>query len=354
MSKRKKQQPASISVVPVSPRTGKQLRSVRKGQIVQYAVKGKRGALKLVREEPQAFYKSDLAGLNKQIQNTKGGNFVVYEQITRKQAKKLVKGKWVPVFNKDGSKKKETKVTYAQPKRKQRPILYIKGKRKRELDIGFRTGNYQSVRTMRELTIVRPNVLKPVEFSLEGDTIKKALSGLYVNASVKDLMKRGKRLFYSLIIKITEPDGSILKIPVNDTEPVSGFEYPKLKSSMILPGEKGFQPAVMDKGGKNQQGKYQGLRLANLKTRMAKSIRMALKDFGYRFTSLAKLKQIESREQKRIDKMKKQDAPQHTIDRAEAAMDSLHTLGVHLDAKDLPKQITNKYKVQMYVRFEEM
>ena len=72
-------------------------------------------------------------------------------------------------------------------------------------------------------------------------------------------------------------------------------------------------------------------RISNLKTEMAFAIRRALKDMGYRFTSLAKLKQL--------------------ADRNDLDFYSLKNIGAY--PRDL-KQLNSKYRVIMYVRFEVM
>jgi len=301
-------------VVPINLRTGKPYKRIpKKNTNVQYAVLGPRGGISILRKEPQKFYKSDLTGLNESIKNTQGKNFVVYEQKTR-QVK----------ITKKGKKVYQTKLTYAQPRRKQQPFLYIKGKKQRALDIGFKTGNYQKSRQMRKLLIAQPNKAVPIHLILEGKTIKDALDGLQVNVNIADMLKHGQGLYYSMIIKIVQPDGSVIKIPVNSSHKVDGFEkFPQDRSYMILPGEKKRSIAMRNP---IHSVDSPGL-IANLQSKMSTSIRYAIKSVGYRFTSLTVLK-----------KFSNQDKQVYLIN------------GTHV--KTL-KQLTKKYAVHIYVRFEQ-
>lgn len=302
-------------VVPINIKTGKPYKGQpRKKTNVQYAVIGPRGGIKLLRKEPQEFFKSDLVGLNKSVENTGGKNFIVYEQITRK-----VIGK-----KEDGSPKRGTKITFAQPRRKQKPFLYIKGKAQRSLDVGFKQGNYQKARQMRKLLIAEPNRANPIDLVLKGKTIKQALNGLQVNLDIANMLKQGQGLYYSVIIKVIAPNGEVSTIPVNASHRVDGFDkFPGDHSYMILPGES-KRSIAMRNAIHTQDDK--GL-IADLQSKMSTSIRYALKSGGFRFTSLRVLKQY-----------------------AKGGKNVYYINGTHV--KEL-KQITKYYTVHMYVRFEQ-
>jgi hypothetical protein len=333
--------PQEYRIVPISPRTGKEIKSPRKKQNILYAIKGPRGGIKLLRKEPQKFYKTDLQGLNNAVSKTKGGNFVVYEQRTRTPLRDK-KGK--PILTKSGKKKYQTKLSYAQPRRKQLPLLYSGNKKLRGLDVTYKKGNYKKARYMREMTVAKVNQKAPVQLVLKGNTIKQALESLQLAVSLKqfnNIYKSGFGLYYSIMIVIKGP-GVNLKIPVNSSYRNEAFDY--MNSSHTLPGDKKRSPAL------SNEIKI----LANLHSEMSYSIRRALRDAGegYRFTSLATLKQIENREMRIIKKLEKDGVNQDVIDRRYNAIDRLWNLGWK-SVKEL-KQLTGAYSVTLYVWFEQM
>lgn len=321
-----------VSVVVINLKTGKPYKGIpRKKTNVQYAIQGPRGGLKLLRKEPQEFFKSDLDGLNQAIQNTGGKNFIVYEQKTRKNSKE---------FKKDGTPKKLTKITFAQPRRSQKPVLYVRGSRQRDLDLGFKQGNYKRARTMRKLIIAKPNVYKPYHIILKGKTIKQALDGLQVDVDVQRMLKNHLGLYYSVIVKITTPSGEIIRVPANGSHlkkllesiPITaGNENVDLDRSgnriildnhLALPNEPralAYKEAVHVDGS--------GI-VANLQAKLSTSIRYAIKSVGYRFTSLKVLQQYAAKG-KSVMQMN------------------------DVDVKNL-KQITSKYTVELFVKFEVM
>ena len=146
---------------------------------------------------------------------------------------------------------------------------------------------------------------------------------MQLNIDVASMLKNNQGLYYTIILKITTPTGEVIKIPVNSSYRVDGFpDFPEDHSYMILPGEKdrsiGMRNVV------HSPDQY-GL-VADLQNKMATSIRYAIKSAGYRFTSL-----------KVLEKYKKQGKQVMVINGT--------------PVKKL-KQLTPKYRVDMYVRFE--
>lgn len=330
------------SIVPINPRSGKIVKRPVRGQYVQVAIRGPRGGLKLLRDDPQKYFFTDFKGLNKQIADIKGGNFVVYQQRTRRI--KRVDGKKKYYKGSDGTIKPdyESKVTFAQPRRLQTPVLYVKGKKKRELDIGYKTGNYQKLRAQRKILLVKPNQRETVKIHLQGRTIKEALLNLQLDVNLKQLKKTALRrgLFYTVMMKIITPDGEVIKIPVNGSWKYDGFS------------QKEFSYLNVD--GKRQRAVTQKIdRVSNLISRMSTSIRKALKDVGYRFTSLAELKKIEKRAQVDINRMKKRGATEEQISKKEQAFENISRVGSFTYASDL-KQLDKNYQVFAYIKFEMM
>ena len=331
------------SVVPISVKTGKVVKSPRKGQKIKYAVRGPRGGLKVLRAEPQEFYKTDLKGLNKIVSETGTGNFVVYEQKLR-YPEKDKKGK--PLYRVDaaGNKKKiyQTKITFAKPKSKTKPLLFKGGKKLRALDLAFKEGNYESKKRLRELTIIKPNT-KIRKQILKGATIKQALSNIQLDIDMKKVRKQGFGVYYNIFVRIEAPGGEVIKVPVSaefiDNE-YSGVNY--------IPVD----------GEPERFGRSKIKILANLQSRMAQSIRYALKNTGqgYTFTNLATLEQIEKRV---INQVKKAERSGEDA-KADRLINSLKALYfgnkkknfVNPETKLIP--LKPKYKVTMYVKFEVM
>ena len=253
------------SVVAISPKSGKQLKRPRKGQSVIYGVKGPKGGLKILRSEPQKYYKTDFVGLNKQVSASGKNNFVVYEQKLR-TLKRDTKKKIQFRVDKAGNKHKlyETKVTFAKPRSRQKPLLYSGGKMLRALDLGHKKGNYQKAKYLRELTLLKPNVTIH-EQVLKGRTIKEAISNIQVLINMASVKKHGFGLFYNVFMIVVTPQGEKIKVPVQGSfldKEFQGVNYIKLN------------------GKQERFGRSQIKMLANLHSTMAKSIRYALKNTG--------------------------------------------------------------------------
>jgi len=338
--------PNGYGVVPLNPKTGKVIRTPRREQAVIFAVRGPRGGITKLSKEPQRFYKTDLAGLEKAVKNTKGRNFVVHEEktnrikrdeyghkifkaVTDKETGELVDR---PVY--------EKKITMAQSKKKQRPVLFVKGKRVRELDIGFKKGNYKEARRMRELTIARTDVAKPVEITLQGPTIKAAMQKLQLDKRLSDLAdkKTGRRfgVYYSIIMKIVSPSGDETIVPVNGSESdlPTYMKVPEVKERLETPRHK---LSV----------------LANMHSKISTRVRQALADRGLKFTRDVKLKSLGKSMDKQITKMERQGADLSKIEKMGYAADRLQRPTTYTRSKDL-KQITKNWSVTLYIRFETM
>jgi len=193
---------ASYEVVPLSAKTGKEIKKPKTGQDVHYGLKGPKGGIKKIAATySQKFADTDLKGLNKLVKKSGGKNFVVYEELTKeavrekgkikykKSGGKLVydKGKPVPV--------RKTKITAPATKKKQRPVLMEKGKRVRELDLGFRK------RSKREQVDAQLLTMLPIpmegdpfvsrEMHLTGETIRDTIKNLHVPVSIDDMQRSG-------------------------------------------------------------------------------------------------------------------------------------------------------------------
>jgi hypothetical protein len=241
---------------------------------------------------------------------------------------------------KSGKPKLETKLTFAQPRRDQRPILFKGGRPIRSLAFNFGKGNYQKLKEQRKLLLVKPNLLKPVKIVLQGKTIKEALQGLHVDMTFNEFIRGGfsRTLYYSVLVTIQDPFGNIYKIPASDSDVPDGFDAKRF--SYFPKGDGTFEKMVSAPVD----------RITRLQNKMSYSIRRALKDKGLTFTSPATLEKIENKEVKRITKMEKQGAPQDKIDRAKQGLDSLFRIG-QIPVRSL-KTITKNWKVTLYVKFE--
>lgn len=333
-------------VVAVSVRTGKPIKSPRRGQKVTYSVIGPRGGVKTLSTTPQAFYKTDLKKLNQIVQNSNTGNYQIYEQTTRKILRDK-KGR--PILGKSGETLKQVKITGANPKRKQRPVLYKKGKKVRELSFAFQKGNYQTVKAIRDMQLVKlrtPKRQNIMQFRLKGNTIKQALSGLEVDVNFKQLAQAKRGLYYNILIQVVHPDKTVTWIPSNASwipidEPIDGFADDRFANFKI--DGKNYHAMTKEVG-----------KIADLKTDMSRSIRLALKDKGIRYTSPAVLNQIAQREEVRIAHMENAvDADKNAvvIEGAKKSLAGLFDLN-GTNPRDLNTQITGKYRVYLYVQFE--
>lgn len=335
----------SYSVVAVSAKTGKEIKRPRKGQKVMYAVKGPKGGLNVIRKEPQKFFKTDFAGLNKSVAGTTKKNFVVYEQKLR-TLKRDAKGKPQYRVDKKGVKHKmyETKITFAKPKSRQKPLLYAGGKMLRALDLGYKKGNYQKAKYLRELTLIKPNTVVH-EQVLKGRTLKEAISNIQIDVNMASVKKHGFGLYYNVFMVIHTPSGEDIKVPVQgsfrDNE-FQGVNY------------------INVKGERERFGRSELRILANLHSQMSKSMRYALKNAGdgYTFTSLAMLDQIKDRQMRQIEKAEKAGNTE-LADKLTSSLGGLYfgygeRTNYFVNDKTKLTLLRNGYSVTLYVKFEMM
>lgn len=332
------------AIVPISVRTGRISTRPRRGSQVLVGVRGPKGGVKLLSKQAQNYYKSDFIGLNRAIEKTTLRNFVVYEQRTNKNLKDK-KGK--NVLLKSGKTKKQVKITFAKPQSRQKPRLYLNGNYVRDLDFGYKTGNYKRFFERRKFEVTKINQTKPVVMSLKGPTIKSALRYLQIAVKTADIFKQALKrgLYYNVFIKIKEPGKPVVNIPAfgsygpeQDIYSYDGFkDVEKFVSYMLIDGKR--RPVLTQ----------QLQTLANMYSKIAYSIRRALKDVGYRFTTLATLDKIEAFEKKQIKILKKQKADPDKIERAEQALHAIKWMGM-THASTL-NQITPKTEVTLYINF---
>lgn len=309
----------AYSVVPTNPKTGKVIKRPRKGQSVIFSLLRPRGGLKPLQKFSQPFLKTDIQLINEQVKNTKGMNFVLYQQLTNRKDKK--------------TGLRISKLTGANPRRKQRPLLYVNGIRKRYLDFAFKTGHYKSKFEQGPLYIAKPNKLEPLEIKLEGKTIKETLQGLHVNMKFKDFIVDGfqRALYYTARLRIISPQGEVIEVPVNGSDIPDGFAG---KGIINIAGKR--KPAMSNPID----------RVANMTTKIAYSLRRSIKDQGLRFTSLTQLQVIENKTLREIKKITDKSA----IDRAKNGIDKLWTIN-RTPVTEL-RQITKKWRVILFIKFE--
>jgi len=366
--------PQAYKIVPINPKTGKEIKRPRQFQEVFLALKGPKGGLKKISVDTQKYFKGDFERLNKTVKKSEGGNVILYNektiQIRRdKNGEKLYqtetvirtvkkKKKKVRQFKLDADGKKtplyKLKVTTARRSRLQKPVLYIKGKAKRDLDIGFKRGHKRIAVSKERLFLAKPNVVKPIAISVKGPTIKFALEQLQLNAQIKDIKNANSGLYFSIVISIKNPQGEITRIPISDSwfprprgksennSPIDGFLNDTV-SYMPIPGYKRY-PAM----------KQKLQTVSNLHSKIAFSVRRALMTHGYKFTTMATLKQIETRALKQELPLLEQ-SPSFTEEKRERFMnglDGLFKFGAYGEYKKLPKQITKKWEVTLFIRFE--
>lgn len=329
------------TVVPLSPKTGKQIKRPRKGQKVIYAVKGIRGGLTVIRKEPQIYYKTDVVGLSRLVESTPNKNFIVYEQKLR-TLERDSKGKIQYRVDKSGTRHKlyQTKITFAKPKRKQKPVLYAKGKKLRYLDIGHKTGNYAKVKQMRNLVILKPNTTVH-EQVLQGRTLLEAISNIQLDINMKTVKKYGFGLYYNVFMIIDTEDGARVKVPVNGSFRDSEFQGTNRIGGVLY-------------------GRSEIKILANLHTKMSRSMRYALKNAGdgYTFTSLAMLDNIKKRQLVLVKKAE-QAGEKDKADKLYSSIDTLYFGAGNRKRYFINKRtklnvLKGKNQVTLFVKFEMM
>lgn len=355
----------AYKVVPVNPRTGKVIKKPRKGQQVIFNLQGPRGGLKKLSKHSQPYLKKDQQGLSAQAENTKGGNFVAYEQLTKSKFTKADVKARQALRKEIGIYK--TKITGPQPANKQRPMFYVRGKQRRALDLGFKKGNKISKFERRPQIVVSAGnserIAKTKSFFLYGATIKEALGRLQLDTMLKQI--KGKLLYYTMKLRIYEPKkGGGWHRPIDI--PASGS---------IIPGQNKYSGNMVIDGKFHEAFRDEIPVLANMKTQIAKTIRYALKDSGYKFTSLRTLQKISNsnehrienwvdEEERRIEEMQGANFHrQETINNAWSdfeekknkawdAHEGIMRIGNTPVKNSNLQQITEKWKVEVFLNFE--
>ncbi len=215
------------AIVAVSPKTGKEIKRPRAGQLVHYAVKSPRGALKKLSSMDQKFAKADLTGFNGILARTDGKHFVLYEQLSSEVLK--VSGK-VQYRTKDGMPEldargrkiplKRVKLTYKQRPAKQRPVVFEIGRTAKKVvtDYAFRkqTKREQVDAKLARILPLKASKEKPVfskESHLQGDTIFETLKNVRPGIDGKTLKKRELTgLWVEGVIRIRDPKGALAAV----------------------------------------------------------------------------------------------------------------------------------------------
>lgn len=248
-------------IVALDAKTGKEAKRPKAGKQVFYGIKGVKGKIKKIKSGyPQKYSKVDQKGLQDILNKSGEKNFVVYEELTNEAVKKGnkveyrssggkflrdKKGKKIPVY--------KTKITGAHTKRPQRAVLMERGKRIRELSLGFRKMSKRERVDAELLTMIEPQrdpdegKFKK-EIFLQGNTIRDTIKNVNVPISIAD-MRRQK-------LSGLRVEGRIY---------FKGMDIDNMEFMTKIP------------------------RLADFPVEVAKAIRFKLGDHGYRFTSLVEL-----------------------------------------------------------------
>lgn len=252
---------SKYAIVPISPKTGKELRRPHRGQEVYYAVKSPRGTLKKIPQEySQKFYSSDLKGLNSIIKRTGPENLVVYEQ----RAAESIPGKYRRgVKDKKGRAlpQKKTKITFRQSDKEQRPVILSTAKKVKRVvqDGAFRKVTKREAVDAKLAKIIKVSTAKSAVFTkeifLSGPTIFGTLKNVKSNVSTKDLKRAGANtLWVEGVVRVYHPKQGLLH--------ATRFSH-------------------------NIQ------QLRNFSQEISKEVRFKLSDVGFRFTSLAALRDFQ-------------------------------------------------------------
>ncbi len=352
-------------IVPINPKSGRVIKRPRKDQPVIFSLLGPRGGIKKLSKHSQPYLKKDLKGLLQQVEKTKGGNFVAYEQLTKKKFTQSD-------YKQRQARKKDiglykTKLTGPQPANSQRPMFYVKGTPRRALDLGFKRGNKIKSSERKPQIVAKAGTpereAKTRSFYLYGSTIKEALGRLQLDTMLRAI--KGKILYYTMKLRVYEPKrGGGWKKPVDI--PASGS---------IIPGRDPFVGHMVIDGKLEPAKREQIPIIANMKTQIAKTIRYSLKDSGYKFTSLVTIKKIQNSEKHRIAKFEQneerkidnmaanlsvrtetiynaRDELDKKVDNAWDAYDGIAKIGMFNVKHQKLKQITDKWKIEVFINFE--
>ncbi len=319
---------SGYSVVPIDPVTKKELKQVYARQPVKYALKGPRGGLKPFQNiDTQLFNKKDLLSFNREV-NKNGKNFTLFEQYTKqvrrdKNGNKLyLKNVWddetrkkslveTPdhYFKKGGKtylrtwnqRKKQFELKPARkdaPKnkplytiklaaptstKKQRPVLYVNGKYARKESFFFEERKKRDIKALKLTTIVQPGTR--FEQTLKGETIKAAISNIKLPITENDL-REGRTIFWNAALKVFTPSGETIKIPRVGTEKLYPGASATIEGADSAPSLEYLRAEKLAVMGDNIPT------LAKMHQSIGRTLKLALLDNGYTFTSLLKLEEL--------------------------------------------------------------
>lgn len=266
-------------VVALSLRTGKPVQRPKAGALVHYAYVGPRGGIRRITRFPQTFTKTDLKTMDRIIGKSEGGQFVLYEALTRrnkrdKHGKVLYRerdGK--PVLDARGRRipLKETKITAVSKAARSRPVVFKVGRRVQQAiqDHAFRALTPREkvdLKLARIVKLTKPDGAFTKEMHVTGRTIFDTIKNLRPDVSKSELVRRGlSGLMVQGVVRVRNPKGGLVAA---------------LPFSVVVNA------------------------LWNFPQLIAKEVRHSLAQVGYRFTSLAELTRLQDKadaENKSVD-----------------------------------------------------
>ena len=341
-------------IVPLSAKTGKPLKRPIEGKTYKLAVMGPRGGINPLKNDPQVYYKKEIEKINSYIGAAEKPVFELYEQRLRtikkdpKTGKKLYKidklgnfaldkrGKKIPIY--------DTKIAPPDARRRQKPLLFKKNKFIRPLDLGYNTGNkYQKTKEMQQLKLLVPNK-NIVEQKISGDTIKEAISNIRPDVDMKHVKEFGLYVYYNVFAVIESPNGEKTKIPVSGAFSQKGYEEKD---------PTGFQetfPLIVN-GEPEIFGRSKIHTISNLQSKISHSLRIAMKNAGYHFTSLVMLERFEKRMEKEAAKKRDPDEQAKILNSIKGLYFGNKKRNFLNDETKL-KKIDKKHSVTLYVKLE--
>jgi hypothetical protein len=337
------------TLVPISTRTGKPLKKVRTGQMVNLAIVGPKGGMYDLKRAPQEYFKTDFEKINQILATQEKPVFELYEQKQKKIKRDPETGKKLYQTNKNGTyrldknDKKipiyETKLTAPDPRRRQKPLLFKNNKIVRPLDIGHKTGNkFSQIKELQTLKLLRPNK-KIMEQVLQGKTLKEAVSNIRADIDMKHVRKFGLAVYYNVFCVIETPAGDRVKIPVS-----GAFRHQEL-------GYQKTDPFTVD-GKQEIFGKTEINIISNLQSKIAHSIRIMIKNAGYAFTSLRTLETIEKQMERDAKKAKNPDEKEKIL----SSIKGLYFGNKKRNFIDEKTKLTStsNHKITLYVNLEQL
>jgi hypothetical protein len=274
----------------LSPTTLKPLKRTTKADVL-FAYKNLKGKVHILHPESQPPSKKIKNWVQKHIDKT-GETFALY----RKRSKEVF-------LDKDGKRKKHRKRRASDPvkyvhktrlavpstREKQQGVLYRGGRRVRTIDRGF----YKHSREKLLTQVITPikTTGKVVQLSLQGETIYESMNQLVLDQSMRRL-KPYEKVYYEWIMIYRDP-----RTGEKITVPGAGSDRPPHDHSIISPLHVGTSFGEMPR----VVGSH--VRVGNIVLQIATSIRMGLANHGVRFTSLAKLKELDNELAQEMEKM---------------------------------------------------